>query len=154
MLRTPTSPMYHAKNRGRGAVRSSNIDADVAASAELEADLRQAIASDQFQLHYQPIVDLPSGRIVGVEALLRWTHLRGAVGPAPSRWRKRRSHHRSGRARAAHGVFEVARWEAQTNHDGNAAEPLGANYRTRPCSISCATRSTVRASNPVDWCSK
>jgi EAL domain-containing protein (putative c-di-GMP-specific phosphodiesterase class I) len=41
---------------------------------KLEAELRQAIAQDQFRLYYQPIVQLRSGRITGIEALLRWQH--------------------------------------------------------------------------------
>ncbi|MDK9725537.1 MAG: EAL domain-containing protein [Sterolibacteriaceae bacterium MAG5] len=48
----------------------------------LEADLRQAIAEGQFLLHYQPQIDLRSGRPVGVEALIRWRHpVRGLVSP-------------------------------------------------------------------------
>jgi EAL domain-containing protein (putative c-di-GMP-specific phosphodiesterase class I) len=49
----------------------------------LEQDLRQAIRREQFLLHYQPVVDLALGRVVGAEALLRWVHPeRGLVSPA------------------------------------------------------------------------
>jgi EAL domain-containing protein (putative c-di-GMP-specific phosphodiesterase class I) len=44
--------------------------------AMLEADLHQAVRKQQLQLHYQPIIDMPSGRIAGLEALVRWQHPR------------------------------------------------------------------------------
>jgi diguanylate cyclase (GGDEF)-like protein len=52
------------------------------ARVELETDLRQALARDQLRLHYQPIIDLGTDRIVGLEALVRWQHpTRGLVPP-------------------------------------------------------------------------
>jgi EAL domain-containing protein (putative c-di-GMP-specific phosphodiesterase class I) len=49
---------------------------------ELGEDLRQAVESAALEVEYQPIVDLPTGRIVGAEALARWHHAsRGWVGP-------------------------------------------------------------------------
>jgi EAL domain-containing protein (putative c-di-GMP-specific phosphodiesterase class I) len=54
----------------------------VLARLELRGDLQRALASDQFELHYQPVVRLGDGRISGVEALLRWRHPeRGLVPP-------------------------------------------------------------------------
>ena len=50
--------------------------------ATLEHDLRRAIERSELRLHYQPLVDLPTGTVLGVEALLRWEHpSRGLVPP-------------------------------------------------------------------------
>jgi EAL domain-containing protein (putative c-di-GMP-specific phosphodiesterase class I) len=58
------------------------MQADVAARMELESDLRAAVEAESLTLAYQPIVTLPDGEIVGVEALARWDHAeRGSVSP-------------------------------------------------------------------------
>jgi EAL domain-containing protein (putative c-di-GMP-specific phosphodiesterase class I) len=75
--------MYQAKAAGRNGLRFFDpaMQAVVNARAALEADLRQAIALQQFELHYQPQID-GRGRITGAEALLRWPHpVRGMVSP-------------------------------------------------------------------------
>lgn len=84
LLKKADTAMYQAKSSGRNAFRLFNEDmsADTFARLGMEQDLRQALARDEFELHYQPIVDLRTGRPVAVEALLRWRHpLRGMVGP-------------------------------------------------------------------------
>ena len=61
------------------------IDPAAAASDRyaLEQDLRQAIARDQLQMHYQPLIDAAAGRVCGAEALIRWRHpVRGTVPPS------------------------------------------------------------------------
>jgi diguanylate cyclase (GGDEF)-like protein/PAS domain S-box-containing protein len=76
--------MYHAKANGRGNYQFFKEDIQAAAAARLaiESDLRRALEQRQFVLHYQPQLDLRSGRIVGVEALVRWQHpRRGLVSP-------------------------------------------------------------------------
>lgn len=76
--------MYRAKAAGRNIVRffDPDMEAIVKVRAEMEDDLRQAIARQQFILHYQPQV-LDDGRITGAEALIRWQHpVRGMVSPA------------------------------------------------------------------------
>ncbi len=75
---------FHAKNDGRNCFRFHTADVNHKARARLriEADLRLAIEREEFVLHYQPKIDLGSGRIAGVEALVRWQHPeRGLVGP-------------------------------------------------------------------------
>jgi EAL domain-containing protein (putative c-di-GMP-specific phosphodiesterase class I) len=77
--------MYHAKGRGKGTCAhfAAEMYEAIHERVALEGDLRQAIARDEFGLAYQPIVDLATGRVVGVEALARWDHPeRGAVSPA------------------------------------------------------------------------
>jgi EAL domain-containing protein (putative c-di-GMP-specific phosphodiesterase class I) len=76
--------MYIAKRDGKGGYRlfEPAMHEGVLARLELRADLQRAIASDQLELHYQPVVRLGDGRVSGVEALLRWRHPeRGLVPP-------------------------------------------------------------------------
>jgi EAL domain-containing protein (putative c-di-GMP-specific phosphodiesterase class I) len=76
--------MYSAKMNGAGATAlyRPSMHAAVVARLELEASLRRAIDLNQFVLHYQPIVELHTGRVQGVEALVRWNHPeRGLVPP-------------------------------------------------------------------------
>ena len=77
--------LYEAKALGRGQVRLFTPDMDQVRRrrAELERDLRQAIADRELHLCFQPQFALASGRLVGAEALLRWTHPeRGPVPPS------------------------------------------------------------------------
>lgn len=76
--------LYQSKANGRGTWRffEPEMNAFMQARRLLELDLRQAIARDQFELHYQPVVNLRTGWITGLEALLRWHHPeRGLVPP-------------------------------------------------------------------------
>ncbi|MGE0799624.1 MAG: putative bifunctional diguanylate cyclase/phosphodiesterase [Lautropia sp.] len=68
--------MYEAKNRGRNnyQVFSNQVSIAVRTRLTLVNGLRQAIEHDQFQLYYQPHTDLVTGRVLGFEALLRWSH--------------------------------------------------------------------------------
>jgi len=85
LLRNADAAMYDAKARGRNA--ASLYCADMSAHAdvqfELQAALRQALARDEFLLHYQPLIDAQTGEVRALEALLRWQHpQRGLVSPA------------------------------------------------------------------------
>ena len=85
LLRNADLALYKAKADGKGTFRRFDpaLDARVQARRSLEADLRRAIAVQEFELHYQPLVDARSGRITAAEALVRWRHPeRGLVSPA------------------------------------------------------------------------
>lgn len=85
LLRNAETAMYQAKQDGRQTWRffDSTMNQQALARLQLLNDLRQAIAQHQLQLYYQPQIDLASGRLSGVEALVRWQHpVRGMISPA------------------------------------------------------------------------
>jgi diguanylate cyclase (GGDEF)-like protein len=85
LLKNADLAMYSAKADGRRTYRffEHDMDAHVKERRTLELDLRQAIALGEFELYYQPVVNLRSNEISGCEALLRWHHpSRGMVSPA------------------------------------------------------------------------
>ncbi len=79
--------MYDAKSRGRSrhCMYASSMGVALVARAELEREIRVDFGPEAFQPFYQPIVDLPSGRIVGFEMLARWRRADGTMGE-PSRF--------------------------------------------------------------------
>ena len=84
LLKHADMAMYQAKSAGRNAYCffDQRMNADNRERLALELDLRQALSRDEFVLHYQPIVDLRSGRLLAAEALLRWRHPEfGLLGP-------------------------------------------------------------------------
>ncbi len=85
ILRDADLAMYHAKGKGtaRYEIFDKSMNAPAQERMDLELDLRNAVSRGEFVLHYQPVVDLPTGRITEVEALVRWKHpRRGLLGPA------------------------------------------------------------------------
>jgi diguanylate cyclase (GGDEF)-like protein len=79
------SAVYHAKEQGRSRVESfdERLAAEIEAHSEMALSLRRALDDGEFGLVFQPIIDLPTGRPIGVEALLRWTLPDGReIGPA------------------------------------------------------------------------
>jgi diguanylate cyclase (GGDEF)-like protein len=76
LLRDADSAMYQAKQTGRArsAVFAQSMRTRAVRRLDTELALRQAIAEGQLRVHYQPIVNLTTGRIDGVEALVRWEH--------------------------------------------------------------------------------
>lgn len=84
MLRNADTAMYHAKRKdsGSSAMFEPAMHIRILRRLKLEQDLRQAVARGQFKLHYQPLVDIKSGGIIGTEALVRWEHPeRGLLSP-------------------------------------------------------------------------
>ena len=84
LVRNADAAMYIAKGDGKGGYRlfEPTMHERVLARLELRADLQRALTGDQFILHYQPVVRLIDGKIIGLEALLRWdSPERGLVPP-------------------------------------------------------------------------
>jgi PAS domain S-box/diguanylate cyclase (GGDEF) domain len=84
LLRNADLAMYRAKNDGKGhyVVFEPQMHEDLMQRLELEDDLRMAIEKREFTIHYQPIVDLGSREMLGMEALVRWNHPRyGLLAP-------------------------------------------------------------------------
>jgi diguanylate cyclase (GGDEF)-like protein len=76
LLKNADVAMYQAKMAGKNTLRlfaPAMVEA-VSNRLNLEGELRNAIARGQLQMHYQPLVDINSRRIIGAEALMRWTH--------------------------------------------------------------------------------
>ena len=85
LVRSADTAMYRAKSLGKNTCAVFEADMDHTAKRRLRIDgeLRRAVARDELHLQYQPIVDLISGRMVGVEALVRWLHPDlGMIAPA------------------------------------------------------------------------
>jgi diguanylate cyclase (GGDEF)-like protein len=76
LLRSADLALYRAKDEGRGTFRffQSGMDERMQARRVMEQDLRMALPSGEFELYYQPIVNLANNEINGLEALIRWNH--------------------------------------------------------------------------------
>jgi len=76
LLKHADTAMYHAKESGRNNYKffKRSMNARSMENFNLENDLRLSLERDELTLHYQPQVDIISGRIVGIESLLRWNH--------------------------------------------------------------------------------
>jgi len=84
LLRNADAAMYRAKEHGRNTYQyfASDMNAQAFESLMMANALRQALEREQLRVAYQPVVDLSDGRIVAVEALLRWRHPEyGEIGP-------------------------------------------------------------------------
>ena len=106
LLRSADVAMYRAKASGKAqyVVYAPKMDNDLVGRLELVADLRRACIEDEFVLHYQPIVELESRRVVGVEALVRWQHpTRGLLQPSDF----------VGLAEETGQIVEIGRWVLQ-----------------------------------------
>ena len=84
LLKNADTALYRAKSEGRGLYRffEPEMDARMQARRTLEIDLRKALANGEFELFYQPLVDMQTEHVTGFEALIRWHHPeRGMVAP-------------------------------------------------------------------------
>ena len=84
LIKNSDFAMSHAKSKGRDNFQffKQEMNSTVRDRLLLESDLRKAIEREEFLLHYQPQIDMATGRVVGVEALVRWQHpKRGIVPP-------------------------------------------------------------------------
>jgi len=85
LIKSADTAMYQAKEQGRDNYQLFNavVNAKALQRISLEHGLRRALSHHELAVHYQPIFDFRTGRITGMEALLRWTHPEmGAIGPA------------------------------------------------------------------------
>jgi diguanylate cyclase (GGDEF)-like protein len=121
--------LYRAKSDGRNCVRfhSAELDRDVTERVIITDELRGAAGRNELELYYQPQVEIRSGRIVGMEALLRWNHpTRGRIPPAvfiPIA-------ERSGEIQSlGRWVLDAACRQLQLwQNDGIAPETIGVNF--------------------------
>jgi len=84
LIRNADLALYGAKGDGRGTFRffEPEMDAQVQGRRELEQGLRRALTAGEFEIYYQPVVDIVSNEIAGFEALIRWHHpVEGLVAP-------------------------------------------------------------------------
>jgi diguanylate cyclase (GGDEF)-like protein/PAS domain S-box-containing protein len=85
VLKNSDLALYRAKSEGRGTFRFFEADMDAKAQARrlMEIELRAALALDQLEVHYQPLIDIYTAQLIGVEALIRWNHPKqGPIAPA------------------------------------------------------------------------
>ncbi|WP_108787479.1 EAL domain-containing protein [Erythrobacter sp. Alg231-14] len=85
LIKAADLALYSAKGGGRGQFRfySSDLRDQASHRHQIEADLRDAVARDELEMHYQPIVDCKTHEVACVEALMRWNHTdRGMISPA------------------------------------------------------------------------
>ena len=85
LLKNADMALYRAKADGKGTFHffEPEMDARMQSRRRLEVDLRKALANGELQVHYQPVMDLATGQIKGMEALLRWPHPeRGLIPPS------------------------------------------------------------------------
>ena len=151
LIKNADMAMYLAKEDGKNDFRffTKEIKTQSIERLTLETALRRALERDQFSLHYQPKVDMATGQITGVEALLRWTHPdlgAGVAGAVHSACRGDRADRADrplgaeGGLRAEHGL---AAPRPAAGVDGG--QPVAAAVRRRAPAARISTRRWRRA---------
>ena len=118
LIKAADLAMHEAKKRGGGRFQyySASLNAKLEQREELEVGLRHALVRNEFVLHYQPRIDLTSGRLIGLEALLRWQHPRFGL-LAPERFlpilESSGLIHSAGEWVIATGCRQLAAWQRQ-----------------------------------------
>jgi diguanylate cyclase (GGDEF)-like protein/PAS domain S-box-containing protein len=85
LMKSADMALYRVKAEGRGNYRyfEPEMNAKIQTRRAMEADLREALLKNQFEIYYQPLIRISTNQIIGVEALLRWRHpIQGMVSPA------------------------------------------------------------------------
>jgi diguanylate cyclase (GGDEF)-like protein len=85
LMRNADLALYRAKNEGRGVFRffEPGMDVRLKARRAMECDMRKALVAGEFELYYQPVINLAQNHITGFEALIRWHHPeKGMISPA------------------------------------------------------------------------
>ncbi len=116
-MRNADMALYRAKSDGGGVHRffEREMDRQAQKRRDMELDLRRAFANGEFELHYQPLVDIAADRISGFEALLRWQasrkghDLAGRIHSGRRGYRTDRGARRVGVAGGLHRGGEMAR---------------------------------------------
>jgi diguanylate cyclase (GGDEF)-like protein/PAS domain S-box-containing protein len=137
LLRCSDVAMYGAKTSGKAqyVVYAPPMDDQVVDRLELVGDLRRALAEGEFVVHYQPTVELETGRIVGVEALVRWQHPeRGLLQPADFIEIAEETGQIAelGRWVLAEACRQTARWRAELAYDLGVSVNVSTRQIRRP----------------------
>ena len=93
LLKSADLALYKSKSDGRSCFRffTPEMDAELQARLKLERTIRDAVQNESFELNFQPLVDMPSGRLTGFEALLRLPTRTATTSPRPPSFRWRRT---------------------------------------------------------------
>jgi diguanylate cyclase (GGDEF)-like protein/PAS domain S-box-containing protein len=131
LLRSADTALYAAKRTGKNRVAIFHTDMHVGATASLEShsDLMNAMKDGELALHYQPTLDLSTGRVTGIEALIRWNHpTRGPVSPSSF----------VPLAEATGQIISIGRWilreacQTASSLQTSAREPLSVHVNISP----------------------
>jgi len=139
LLKNADTAMYQAKSAGRNTFQffTASMNETVSQRMYIEQALRQAIKQQEFVLHYQPVVSLASGEIVGAEALIRWQHPnKGLIFPDSF----------IGIAEETGLIESIGQWviekacsDLKNWHEQGIAIQVAVNVSSRQCKQSCQT---------------